>query len=242
MSKTLRNRMLEKVRALLNKGDTSRGSTPEEAQSAMAKAQELMTKHNIDMMDAQELDTESCFSIGRDDVKCDRGRRNADSYVTIVLKKCFGVDIVYSTHYRPGVRSSSLMYVIMGDETDREMAKIALPIIYKTMTGGLSAWLRTNHRTWSAALERSYCDGVAEGYILASDEGKALALKHLTKEQAEQFGLILFQKDALITAFKEKEFPELKFVRTRPGFGSALANQAGFSTGARMNLLAAKRI
>ena len=40
--------ILEKIRKLLRLADRSRGSTENEAKVALAKAQELMTRHNID--------------------------------------------------------------------------------------------------------------------------------------------------------------------------------------------------
>lgn len=236
--------MLEKVRALLNKADPDRGATLPEQAAAMAKAQELMTKHHIDMMDATAAGAEeSCFDIGREDWVCDRaGRRNADSYVAKVLRECFGVDIVFTWFVKPGAKKASLSYAIMGDAIDRSMAKLAAPIIYKTMLKGLSEWLRVNSRSWTAAIERSFCSGVQDGYITASDEGKAFAMKHLTKDQKEQFGLILVQKDALIETFKEKEFPRLRSTRTRPGHGSAEARSAGFGKGASMKLTPTRHI
>jgi hypothetical protein len=210
----------------------------------MAKAQELMTKHGIDMMEAHAAgESESCFDIGREDWVCDRaGKRNADSYVAKVLRECFGVDIVFTWFVKPGQKKASLSYAIMGDAVDRQMAKFAAPIIYKTMLKGLSEWLRINGRSWTAAIERSFCNGVQEGYVKASEEGKAFALKHLTKDQQEQFGLILVQKDALIETFKAKEFPRLKFGRIKRGQGSDAARQAGFGKGASMKLTPTRHI
>jgi hypothetical protein len=40
--------ILDKIRKLLRLADRSRGSTENEAKVALAKAQELMTRHNID--------------------------------------------------------------------------------------------------------------------------------------------------------------------------------------------------
>jgi hypothetical protein len=42
------NDILDKIRKLLRLADRSRGSTENEAKVALAKAQELMTRHNID--------------------------------------------------------------------------------------------------------------------------------------------------------------------------------------------------
>lgn len=237
MSNEKRNRMLEKVRALLNKADTSRGATEAESAAFMAKAQELMARHGIEAMEAHAMNDESCFDIGRSDWACDRGRQQADTYVFHVLKKCFGVDIVFTSYTKLGTKSQQLAYAIMGDAADREMAKIAAPIIFKTMRKGLSEWLKSTGSKWTAAFERSYCRGVMEGYTKASDEGKAFLMAQLSKEQKEQFGLILVQKDALIKTFMNKEFPRLKTLGSgRRGIGSGDAEQAGFGKGAGMKL------
>ncbi len=237
-----RNRMLEKVRALLNKADPSNGATPEESAAFFAKAQELMVKHGIDEMAAHAPgESASTIDIGRTDYKTDRGRRNADTYVFYVLKECFNVDVVFSGYYKPGTKTPSFSYVIMGDELDREMAKFAAPIIYKTMISGLSEWLRKSGTKWTAAFERSFSKGVYEGYVKASEEGKALVMKNATKEQQEQFGLILVNKAALIETFKAKEFPRLKQTQTRRGVGSSDAQAAGFGKGAAMKLTPAAK-
>lgn len=228
--------MLEKVRALLNKADPSNGATPAESASFMAKAQELMLKHGIEQLEAMTTGNESCFNIGRTDCETGRGRRNADTYVAAVIKACFGVDVVWTTYYHGNKMGGSLNYAIMGDEADRQMAKIAIPVIYKTMISGLSEWLRAKGIKWTAAIERSFCHGVREGYLKASEEGKQFVLSQLSKEQKEAFGLIVVQKEGLIKSFKDKEFPELRQTRIRKGVGSAAATAAGFGKGAAMKL------
>lgn len=228
--------MLEKVRALLNKADPDRGATIPEQEAALAKAQELMTKYGIDVMEAS-FNNECCFDIGRSDWSCDRGRRNADTYVAHILKKCFGVDIVFTSYHRAKCSAASVGYAIMGDASDREIARLAAPIIYKNLLKGFADWMKTSFQKWSAANERAYCSGMATGYITASEEGKAFAMNQLSKEQKEQFGLILVQKDALIQTFKAAQFPTLKHLRTKRGYADAGANAAGFNRGATLKVI-----
>ena len=231
-----RNSIIEKVRALFNKANPENKATPAEAASALSKAQELMTKYGIEQMEAEATHDESIFDIGKTEWNTDRSRRNIDSYVFNVLKECFGVDVVFTSYQTPGKKVESVSYVIIGDVLDREMAKFAAPIIYKTMLSGFSAWLKSSGSKWSAAYERSYSYGVYRGYVTASDEGKTLAMKHLSKEKKEQFGLILIGKASLIEDFKTKEFPRITSIKTRRGFGSEQAQQIGFGKGANMKL------
>jgi len=48
MSANHHDDILDKVRKLLRLADTSRGATEHEAKVALAKAHEMMTRHNID--------------------------------------------------------------------------------------------------------------------------------------------------------------------------------------------------
>jgi hypothetical protein len=246
-SNTTRDKLLAKVQALLAMADTSRGSTPAEAEAFMRKAQELMARHGLEEMDIAALGDVSspAFDIGTTNHDADHTRRNADLYVGTVLKQAFGVKVVFSTYRTPGSNQNKLRIIIMGDSTDREIARVAAPMLYRTMVNGYNQWLKETFgtcRAGSVGTERSFCQGVVDGYLQASEEGKQLVLKQLSKEQQAQFGLILANKEALITAYVQKAFPRLGSIRTQSKAGSHEAKQRGFATGAGMNLMPTQKI
>ena len=241
---TTREKLLSKVQALLAMADTSRGSTPAEAEAFMRKAQELMARHGLEEMDLAAIGdgNSPAFDIGTTNFDADHTRRNADLYVGTVLRKAFGVKVVFSTYRTPGSNQNKLRMIIMGDSTDREVARAAAPMLYATMMKGYHEFVKNSSRGYKVGEERSFCQGVVDGYLQASEEGKQLVLKQLSKEQQAQYGLILANKEALITAYVEKAFPNLGSIRTQSRAGSHEAQQRGFATGAGMNLMSSKKI
>jgi len=241
---TTRDKLLAKVQALLAMADTSRGSTPAEAEAFMRKAQELMARHGLEEMDIAALGDVSspAFDIGTTNHDADHTRRNADLYVGTVLKQAFGVKVVFSTYRTPGSNQNKLRMIIMGDITDRQIACVAAPMLYATMMKGYHEFVKNSNRGYKVGEERSFCQGVVDGYLQASEEGKQLVLKQLSKEQQAQFGMILANKEALITAYVQKAFPRLGSIRTQSKAGSHEAKQRGFATGAGMNLMPTNKI
>jgi hypothetical protein len=244
MNNTDREKLLNKIQALLNKADTGRGASEAEAQAFLAKAQELMAKHGIEEMDLAMLDdgTMPAFDIGHDGYDTGHVRRNADIYVSRVLRKAFGVDIVFSEYRENGSSKNKCRMVIMGDKLDRDIARMVAPMIYETMMRGYHSWVKLEGMGYSVGHERDYCQGVSDGYLQASDEGKDHAMAQLSKEQKEQFGLIIANKEGLIVDYKKQLFPKLGSIGMKARPGSASARSHGFATGSRMTLTPTKKL
>ena len=234
-----RLKLLNKIQALLNKADTGRGATEEEAKTFLAKAQELMLKHGTEEMEIANLvgdDGAPAYDMGRSDFLAKHERRAMDLFIGDLLRKLFGVHVIYGYHAKPNGSSRALRYIICGDQLDRDMAKIALPIIHDTMKRGYNRWLRENGLSHKVGYEQSFCRGLMQGYLQASEEGKALYMSQLSKEQKEQYGLILADKKEAVTAYVKEAFPNLGTVSHHNHAHDHAAGSAGFNEGSRMKI------
>lgn len=224
--------MLEKIKALLAKADPANGATDEEAKTFMEKAQELMTKYGIEEMDLAALEGEKpAWDMGRENVDLEHVRRNTDLHVARVVKQAFDVEIIHSM-----TANGKQRYILLGDEVDRIIARFAIPLLYDAMFYGYKKWVRDNDRSWKVGEERSYCQGVADGYLNASEEGKAAVLKTLSKKKQETFGLILVDKRHALAEYTKEQFPKLVNIRTRASQGSDDAYSNGHAKGSKLKL------
>jgi hypothetical protein len=100
--------ILDKIRKLLRLADRSRGATENEAKVALAKAQELMTRHNIDSvlfrMEHGEPGAGS-FTVDKGKVDLPKTLNPADFQILSILQKHFNVRCIL-THTGTGSRTS----------------------------------------------------------------------------------------------------------------------------------------
>jgi hypothetical protein len=228
-------RLLEKIQALLNKANCS-GVTPEESQAFFGKAQELLTKHGLEMADLNVLQSgdDMDFAILHETFQTGRSEHEADSYLWKIIEKCFGVKVVF-TKYAAG-DSIKHGYILVGDEFQVAVAKLAIPLVYKTMTQGARRFIKENHIKKSAAVKRSFFKGVQDGYLQHSEQGREMAMAQATKEQREAYGLILVGKRDAIQKYAQDRL-NLKPRKTavRSGFNDG-AYDSGVNTGKNMDL------
>lgn len=232
-----RNKLLEKIQALLAMADVGRGATEAEAASFFRKAQELMTRHGIEQMELENLtgDAPAGFDIGEEFHDTGRSRRNADNFIFRIIKAAFGVQMIFYSYYVLGSRTPKLRYLIIGETVDRAMAKMVIPELSAQMRKGFNQWKTETGKGHTEDLECSYCHGVCDGYLNASEEGKALALKHASKEVQEQWGLMLVGKADAVEKFTADNHKNLKTISVSDG-KSRDAYGAGHAKGSTMSL------
>lgn len=236
-----RAEILAKVRKLLALADTSRGSTEHEARMALGKAQELMARYGIAQVEAECDDfTKPNYHFQSRYFRTGRQKYEHESYAGMICEECFGVKVYHSSYREWSEKAKAYKkrhsYFLVGEEMEIEVAILVLELLHSAMRKGYAAWLRTRGEKFSAKTAYSYYAGVAMGYIQASEQGKALAMRQASKESADKYALVLVQKkDALedwvkdncnITdaAKREREWDQRAYV-------------AGHVDGARLDLL-----
>ena len=235
-----REKLLAKIQALLNKADTGRGATEEEAKAFLAKAQELMRKHGIEEMELGQLigDEAAEIEVTEEVLRLNIRRRIVDQYVWEILEKCFDVKCIFSKHrLKPG-GPDKMAYILIGDPLDVAFAKMSIPLIHRTMVTGLGLYLKSHGKTWTSTAEHSFCKGVTVGFIKESEQGKEMAMKVLSKEKKEQFGLILVNKQEAIAKFVADKHKNLKSATRgrQEDDWDLLAFEKGKKTGKDMDL------
>jgi hypothetical protein len=232
----MNEKLLNKIKALLAKANCS-SVTEEEAKAFMAKATELMTKHGLQLCDLPEDHVErTAFEIDKHSVDSGRRKREYDMAVGRILSDCFGVKIVHWTG------SSTYGFYIIGTAEDAAVAKEILPMLQATMSRGFLRWQRENGITkWSSNEARAFYWGLHKGYVTASEEGKAKALEQATKDQQQQYGIILHNKDQAIQLWAAAN------MKTKPLKAETLgskngAYEAGFIQGATLKLIQPKKL
>jgi hypothetical protein len=206
MNPSIDSKLIEKIRNLLKLADVSRGATPEEASAAMAKAQQLITKHKIDLMLLEETQEErQQFNFTHEYVVQDRTQRyDYDSNIARVLINCFGVKVLWSKEWFNGKMCHT--YLLVGEAIDIELAKIAIPILRDALYRGVMAYLRSIGQKWTAYRAHGFYYGIERGYIEGSEQGRARAMREQTKHNADRYAIVLVNKDSALTRHMEETF------------------------------------
>lgn len=212
------DKLLTKIQALLNKaGD--KGVSTEESQAFFAKAQELLTKHGLEMTDLDAIaskEDQATFDIQDEKVQTGRKKHEADDYIWPILKECFGVNVLYSTYSAGG--SIKHAWILVGDEFQVSVAKLAAGLIYKTMTQGVRKFIKDNHLRKTAEVKRSYFRGVKDGYLRESEQAREMMMAQATPAQREAYGLVLVGKGEAIKAHTLAKFnPRTRKSQIRSG-------------------------
>ena len=112
-----KEKMLEKIRELLNLGNVSRNNSEEEAKAAMLKAQELMAKYDISVEEVQE-EEEEVYSHEECEHKWDYAYR-------IPLANVLG------KNFRCMVYCRGKKVVFMGHSSDAKICKATFEFAYQ---------------------------------------------------------------------------------------------------------------
>lgn len=197
----------QKIKSLIRKADTSRGVTQEEADAFMAKAQELMVRHGIDRISVMENeeDEKIRFEIVEGEYKTNRPRFITDQYISRILCECFEVRVIWDVDYVlvPGRKGSiikqwatHLIYCIVGDKPDVELAKIVAQELHPMMKHLYKQYLRQTGGVSCAASYHPFLMGLVKAYIEKNRKTKEELLLNETSDISEKYALAVQDKDA----------------------------------------------
>lgn len=246
------NPLINKIRGLFRLADPSRGATPEEAKLALAKAQELMTKHGIEMATVGDADDQEHnkpsegFKFAKETFRTGRQRYEQDRYIYWILEKCFGVKCYFSTYSERSKTGSWVTrhsYILVGEELDREVAKMVIAYLHPTMRRSYLDFVKASGRRFNVADAHAHYRGIQDGYLTASDQGQALARSRAKKADADAYALALVDKENALVAFVETIMTNVKKgKRTRANYGAAASYDSGKRTGAGLDINVGNRI
>ena len=200
--------ILDKIRKLLRLADTSRGATENEAKVAMAKAQELMTRHNIDSallrMERGESGGES-FTVDKGNLDLPKTLNPADLMILSLLQSHFNV----KTILMPSGKGTPVD--IIGAPADIDFAIFAFNYLRQTFFRCWNEFKRTHANPDKA----SYYRGLRDGLNTELKSAKQRAEQSYAADQRQTYGLVVVDQTAAITRFVEENYGKLRNRNTR---------------------------
>jgi hypothetical protein len=200
--------ILDKIRKLLRLADTSRGATENEAKVALAKAQELMTRHNIDSallrMERGETDGSS-FTVDKGNLDLPKTLNPADLMILSLLQSHFNV----KTILMPSGKGTPVD--IIGAPADIDFAIFAFNYLRQTFFRCWNEFKRTHANPDKA----SYYRGLRDGLNTELKSAKQRAEESYATDQRQTYGLVVVDQTAAITRFVEENYGRLRNRNTR---------------------------
>jgi hypothetical protein len=197
------NDILEKIRKLLRLADRSRGATENEARVAMAKAQELMTRHNIDSallrMERGETGGGS-FTVDKGKVDLPKTLNPADLMILSLLQQHFNVKTILMR----GGRGTPVD--IIGAPADIDFAIFAFNFLRQTFFRCWNEFKTTRTNPDKA----SYYRGLRDGLDSELKAAKKRAEDSYAADQRQAYALVVVDQQAAITRYVEDHYGKLR--------------------------------
>ena len=195
--------ILDKVRKLLRLADRSRGSTENEAKVALAKAQELMTRHNIDSVLFRMEHGESgaaSFAVNKGKVDLPKTLNPADLMILSLLQAHFNV----RTILMPGGRGTPVD--IIGAPEDVDFAIHAFNFLRETF---FRCWNEFK-RTRTAPDKASYYRGLRDGINAELRAAKQRTEQAYAADQQQAYALVVVDQTAAIARYVDANYGKLR--------------------------------
>lgn len=210
-------KMLERVRALLAKAEST--SFPEEAESLSAKAQQLMARHSID---------EALVSAKAGGSKVPGGRRLPidDPYAG---PKAALINNVANANRSRAVWNKELGFAeVLGFESDLDVVELLSTSLLIQATAAMSA---AGTRTTRAGVSRTR--SFRQSFLMAYAsrigerlrEATSVSVQEATAEHGDALLPVLARRDDAVTAYVDELFPNMRSVRT------SINNAEGWAAG-----------
>jgi hypothetical protein len=228
--------LIDKIRKLLRLADPDNGGTVPEMESALRKAQQLMTRHGIESMQLGE--EKSASDIAKEEIATGRRKDAADRWIPQIIQRVFCVKVLWSRTYAPSIGKNGgwqHLYIFVGEPLDVELAKLTLIHIRASMMAGLDSFIATTGKPRNAHVKNSYFFGVASGFIRESVHAQHAEAKRHSAAEASRYALALVKKENRIEQFVKSEIkPKVQKSRSIARHDCE-AYDSGYSAGAAID-------
>jgi len=199
---TNKNDILDKIRKLLRLADRSRGATENEAKVALSKAQELMTRHNIDsaLLRVERGESGDSFAVDKGKVDLPKTLNPADLMILSLLQQHFNV----KTILMPTGRGTPVD--IIGAPADIDFAIYAFNFLRQTFFRCWNEFKTTRTNPDKA----SYYRGLRDGLNAELKAAKERAEQSYAADQRQAYGLVVVDQQAAITRYVEDHYGKLR--------------------------------
>ena len=214
--------ILNKVRKLLRLADRSRGATENEAKVALAKAQELMTRHNIDSaLLRMEAGEKAGIDVTKGLYELPKSLNPADTLILSLLQGHFNVRVILmSGHGKTAVD-------IIGAPEDVDFAIYALSYLRETF---FRCWNEFKKTAWNPD-RASYYRGLRDGIHTELTAAKKRAEESYGDGDRQTYALAVVDQKAAITRYVDEHYGKVGTRRSRPRRVDSASYFAGESKG-----------
>ena len=198
-----KSEVLDKIRKLLRLADRSRGSTENEAKVALAKAQELMTRHNIDSALFRMEHGESggaAFTVNKAKVDLPKTLNPADFMILSLLQTHFNVRTILM-HDGKGTPVD-----IIGAPEDVDFAIFSFNYLRQTF---FRCWNEFKKTAWKPD-KASYYRGLRDGINAELKAAKQRAEESYATGQRQTYALVVVDQTAAITRYVDEHYGKLR--------------------------------
>ena len=214
--------ILNKVRKLLRLADKSRGATENEAKVALSKAQDLMTRHNIDSaLLRMEAGEKSGTNVTKGLYELPKTLNPADMMILSLLQGHFNVRIILMS----GHRKTALD--IIGAPEDVDFAIFALSFLRKTF---FRCWNEFKKTAWNPD-RASYYRGLRDGIDAELTAAKEKAEQSYGEDDRNTYALAVVDQDAAITRYVDENYGKIRTRRQRRSRVDSASYVAGETKG-----------
>lgn len=198
-----KSEILDKIHKLLRLADRSRGSTENEAKVALSKAQELMTRHNIDsalLRMEREAEGGGGFTVNKGTFDLPKTLNPADMMILSLLQSHFNVRTILM-HGRDKTPVD-----IIGAPEDVDFAVYALTFLRETFFRCWNEFKRDTFKPDKASYYRGLRDGINSELTAA----KRRAENAYTSGQMGRYELVVVDQKAIVARFVEDNYGKLR--------------------------------
>jgi hypothetical protein len=235
MTHAIPDSLIERIRKILA---LSNSNVEGEREAALLKAQELATRHNIDLAQIEPARVEREEPIQKEEMACGKRLPVTQHLVSRLLQTHFGVRVIYS-----GGRYYGRTLTLVGTKTDVEFARFVNGFLN---TEFMVRWHEYKERNCAPVGERnSFLFGASRGLdeklTLAKRKAELDGFASVAPEKRDDtqkaYALMVVSKESRVDAAVDEMFPTLRSVRrSYSGHHSANAYSSGFAAGRRINI------
>lgn len=221
--------ILDKVRKLLRLADTSRGATEHEAKVALAKAHELMTRHNIDsamLRMEREAGGGTGFTVNSSKVDLPKTLNPADLLILSLLQSHFNVRVILLHGHK------QTPVDIIGTPTEVEYAVFVFHFLRETF---FRCWNEFKKSTTNPD-RKSYYRGLHDGLKAELNAAKRRAEESYSAEQRGKYELMIVDAKAVIDRHVAEKYGKLRNRRSQNRRVDSESYVAGKAKGATIRI------
>ncbi|MCP5535407.1 MAG: DUF2786 domain-containing protein [Akkermansiaceae bacterium] len=196
-----KSEILNKVRKLLRLADRSRGATENEAKVALSKAQELMTRHNIDSaLLRMKTGKKAGIDVTKGLYELPKSLNPADMLILSLLQGHFNVRVILMSGHR------KTPVDIIGAPEDVDFAIYALSFLRQTF---FRCWNEFKKTAWNPD-RASYYRGLRDGIHAELNTAKQRAEDSYGDDARQTYALAVVDQNAAITRYVDENYGKLR--------------------------------